>query len=73
MDETPWGQSFLVVRNTRDHLAWTIGNGDPTVYLTHGDGKGEARGRGRHKNRKIVRNLEERNVGEKRGKVANKT
>ena len=38
-------------RNTRDHLAWTIGNGDPmqlfvsqTVYLANGSSKGEERG-----------------------------
>ena len=32
-------------QSTRGHLAWTIGNGDPmhTVFLTHGNSKGEAR------------------------------
>ena len=37
-----------------------------TVYLAHGKSKGEARGRIRHKNNaRIVKNLEERNVGAK--------
>ena len=37
-----------------------------TVYLAHGNSKGEARGRNRHKNNaRVVRNLEERNVGTK--------
>ena len=38
-----------------------------TVYLAHGDSKGEARGRSRHKRNSngVVRNLEERNVGTK--------
>ena len=41
----------------RDHLAWTIGDGDPmhrcrshTVYLAHRNSKSEARGRCGHKN-----------------------
>ena len=44
-------------QNTRDHLAWTAGNGIPctrcaslTGYLAHGNRKGEIRGRRRHKN-----------------------
>ena len=38
-----------------------------TVYLAHGNKKGEARGTSRHKrnNNRVVRNLEERNVGMK--------
>ena len=41
----------------REHLVRTVGNGGPctryvshTVYLTHGNSKGEGRSRGRHKN-----------------------
>ena len=39
-----------------------------SVYpLAHGNSEGEARGRSRHKNNvRVVRNLEERNVGTKR-------
>ena len=38
-----------------------------TVYLVHENSKGETRGRNRHKNnsKRVVRNLEERNVGTK--------
>ena len=36
-----------------------------TVYLAHGNRKGEARGRSRHKNNERVRNLEKWNVGTK--------
>ena len=50
-----------------------IGNGDlmygcvsHTVYIAHGNSKGEARGRNRYKNNaRVVRNLKERNVGTK--------
>ena len=59
-------------QNTRNHSAWTIGNGIPctrcvshTVYLAHGNIKDETRGRSRHKNNRLVRNIEERNVGTK--------
>ena len=49
-------------QNTRDHLAWTIWNGD-TQYTSL---MGEARGRNRQKNNaRVVGNLEERNVGMK--------
>ena len=54
---------------TKDHLAQTIGNGDPKhgvcIYLAHGNSKGEARGRNMHKsnNKRVVKNLEERNEG----------
>ena len=34
-----------------------------TVYLAHGNSKGEARARNRHK--RVVRNMEERKVGTK--------
>ena len=36
-------------------------------YLAHGSSEGEARGRSRHKNNseRVVRNMEERNVGRK--------
>ena len=38
-----------------------------TVYLAHGSNKGEARGRNRHENNvRVVRNLQETNVGTKR-------
>ena len=38
-----------------------------TVYLAQGNSKGESRGRNGHKNNaRVVRNLEERNVGTKR-------
>ena len=38
-----------------------------TVYLAHGNHKGETRGRSRHKcnSNRVVRNLEERNMGMK--------
>ena len=41
-----------------------------TGYLAHGNSKGEIRGRSRHRNnsKRVVRNLEERNVGTIRGK-----
>ena len=63
-------------QNTIDHIAWTIGNGDPVHevcipymrYSAHGNSKGEARARNRHnleKCKRVVRNLEERNVGTK--------
>ena len=40
-----------------------------TGYLAHGNSKGEARGRNRHKNhrKRVVRNLKERNVDTIRG------
>ena len=35
----------------------------PTLYLAHGNSKGEVRGRNRHKNNeRVVRNLEKKNV-----------
>ena len=37
-----------------------------TVYLEHGNSKGEARGRCRHKRNSVVRNPEERNVDTKK-------
>ena len=46
-------------KNIRDHSAWTIGNGDliQEACIQH---------RNRHKNNaRVVRNLEERNVGTK--------
>ena len=60
--------------NTRGHLVWTIGNGDPMhgMCIPHRiprtwEQQGEARGRSRHKNNsKIVRNIKERIVGTKR-------
>ena len=52
-------QSYVNKNYTRDHLTWIIGNegggGDlmhevcHTGYLSHGNSKGEARGRSRHK------------------------
>ena len=54
-------------QNTKDHSSWNIGNGDPMheVCIPQ-NSKGEARGRNRHKNNaRVVRNLEERNVGTK--------
>ena len=40
-----------------------------TGYLAHGNSKDEIRGRSRHKNHshRVVRNMEERNVGTKGG------
>ena len=59
-------------RNTKDDLAWTTGNGDPMYGMciqrvAHGNSKGEARGRIRHKSnsKKLVRDLEKRNMGTK--------
>ena len=60
--------------DTRDHSAWTKESGDlmheecipQSIYLAHGKSKGEARGRNSHRNNaRVVRNLEERNVGTK--------
>ena len=61
-------------RNIRNHLARTIGAGDPmhgcvphTVYLAHGNSNGEGRGRSRHKSNRtqVRRNMKERNLGTK--------
>ena len=48
---------ILKDQNTRDHSAWTIGNGDlmhevciHTGYLAHGNSKDETRGKSRYKN-----------------------
>ena len=71
----------MTVRNTRDYLAWTIGNRDSmhrkvfhTRYLAHGNSKDEARGRRIHKNnsRRIVRNMEDELCGQKGEKSQNK-
>ena len=48
---------ILKDQNTREHSAWTAGNGDPmhevrishTGYLEHGNSKNEARGRSGYK------------------------
>ena len=72
-----WGQYELFTdRNTRDHLAFTIGDGYPmheaciplyTGYLAHENSKEEARGRSRHQgnSKRVVRNMDDRNVGTK--------
>ena len=68
------GQDELFTdRNTRDNLAWTIGNGADLRGIPHRiprawDSKGEAKGKSRHKNnnKSVLKNLEERNVGRKR-------
>ena len=65
---------ILKDQNTREHSAWTAGNGDPmhrcvsqTGYLAHGNSKGETRERSRHKNHsnRVVWNMEIWNVGTK--------
>ena len=67
---------ILKDQNTREHSAWTIGNEYPmhgvcteypTQYISRMGSKGEARRRNRHNgnNKKVVRNLGERNVGTK--------
>ena len=45
-----------------------------TEYLVHGNSKGEARGRSRHKNnsKRVVTNMEERNVDTISRKFPNK-
>ena len=59
-------------QNTREHSAWTIGNGDP-MHWAHGNSRGEARERNRHKdNARVARNMEERNVA-RREKIPNKS
>ena len=56
--------------NTRDHLAWTAGNGDPMheVCIPHTIPRAwEQQGRSRHKNnsKRGVTNMEKRNVDTK--------
>ena len=75
-------EDVAINRNARDHLVWTIGNGDAmhrvyvshTGYLTYGNIKDEIAGSSRHQNhsKKVVRNIEEIYVGTIRGKVPNK-
>ena len=56
------------IQGTIQHGLQGTGCVSHTVYLAHGNSKSEARGRNKHKNNAIVRNLEERNVG-MRGKI----
>ena len=77
LEQTFCTQQSMILKdqNTRDHSRLTIGNGDtmqgvciPHSILAHGNSKGEARGKNRHKNKnnaKVVRNLKERNVRSK--------
>ena len=74
---------LLTDQNTRDHLAWTMRNGDPMhrvcipyrIPRAYGNSKGEIRGRSRQQNynsKRIVRNMDGRTVDTIRGKVPNK-
>ena len=58
---------ILKDQNTRDHSAWTGCVSHTAEYLTHGNSKSEARGISRHmsNSKRVVRNMEERNVGTK--------
>ena len=58
-------------QNTRDHLACSIGNGDPmygvcthTGYLAHRNGTGEARGRNKPKGNSRSKKYETKDYGQ---------